>query len=121
MKPRILFVSYTTEWTGPTHSLSLLIEYLGDRFDLAVLLPGKGRFNELLKDREIRHYSFTSLSWSQIPRMIRLLKKARIDLVYANNTSGVSKNALIAAKLRTPMDVERTVDRYAGLYRSLAR
>lgn len=100
MKPRILFVSYTAEWTGPTHSLSLLIKHLSDRFEVAVLLPGRGSFSEFLKDREIRHYSFTSLRRSQIPRMIRLLKEARIDLVYANNTSGVSKNALIAGKLR---------------------
>lgn len=100
MKPRVLFVSHTAEWTGPTHSLSLLIRHLRDRFDMAVLMPGHGMFTDLLDEQGIPAFSFGDLRKSKIPRIIRLLRDESFDLVYANNTSSVSKNALIAAKIR---------------------
>ncbi len=98
MKPRILFVSFTADWTGPTHSLSLLIKHLRDRFDMAVLMPGTGKFTDHLRERGINAFCFRSLRKTSIPSVIRLLRKEGVDLVYANSFSSVSKNALVAAK-----------------------
>ena len=37
MKPKVLWVSHTGTWVGPTNSLSLLLEHLEQRFDSTVL------------------------------------------------------------------------------------
>lgn len=97
--PRILFVSYTADWTGPTHSLTLLLEHLDREFEPWVLLPGRGRFSDALKNRGVPFVSLPSLTKWRIPAMARLIRRHRFDLVYGNNTSGVCRNAMIAAKL----------------------
>jgi glycosyltransferase involved in cell wall biosynthesis len=97
---RVLFVSYTAEWTGPTNSLLLLVRYLRDQFDVAVVMPGRGVFQERLAAEGIRPYTVPSLGKVAIPTLARLIRDERIDLVYGNDTSGASRNALIAAKLR---------------------
>ena len=99
MAPRILFVSHTADWVGPTNSLALLLKHLRGRFDPRVLLPGRGLFSEMLEDEGIRYFSFPSLRKSAVPAMVGLLRREGFDLVYANNTSSSSKNALIASKL----------------------
>jgi glycosyltransferase involved in cell wall biosynthesis len=98
--PRILFVSYTAEWTGPTNSLLLLVRHLRDRFDVAVVMPGDGVFQERLAAEEIRSHTVQSLGKTGIPALARLIRDERIDLVYGNDASGASRNALIAAKFR---------------------
>jgi glycosyltransferase involved in cell wall biosynthesis len=98
--PRILFVSYTAEWTGPTNSLLLLVRHLKDRFDLSVVMPGRGVFHERLAAEGVRPYTVPSLGKGAIPTLARLIRDQRIDLVYGNDASGASRNALIAAKLR---------------------
>jgi glycosyltransferase involved in cell wall biosynthesis len=98
-RPRILFVSHTAEWTGPTNSLLLLLENLRSRFDQSVLLPGEGLFAERLAEQGVRFFSFPSLRKWKVPAMVRLIRQNRIDLVYGNNTGSACKNALIAAKI----------------------
>jgi glycosyltransferase involved in cell wall biosynthesis len=98
-KPRVLFVSHTARWAGPTNSLLLLLRRLGDRFAVRVLLPGEGAFTDVLRDEGVPYSSLPTLSKGAIPRIVRLIRAQRIDLVYGNNTSGASRNALIAAKL----------------------
>jgi glycosyltransferase involved in cell wall biosynthesis len=96
---RILFVSYTADWTGPTNSLLLLLKYLRNNYDVAVVLPGQGLFSEALAQEQIPYFSLPGLTKWQIPAIIRLIRRERFDMVYANNTSGGSRNALIAAKI----------------------
>jgi glycosyltransferase involved in cell wall biosynthesis len=99
-RPRILFVSYTAEWTGPTNSLLLLVRHLKNRFDLSVVMPGRGVFQERLAAEGVRPYTLPSLGKAAIPTLARLIRDERVDLVYGNDASGASRNALIAAKLR---------------------
>lgn len=98
MRSRILFVSHTADWTGPTSSLMLLLERLHERYDLAVLLPGWGGFSDALVDKKIIFHSFSSMDKFEIPAMTRLIKRERIDLVYGNGRNGISRNAMIASK-----------------------
>jgi len=97
--PRVLFVSYTADWTGPTNSLLLLLTYLRNRYDVAVLLPGQGLFSEALTREQIPFFSLPDLTKRSIPAIFRLIRRERFDLVYGNSTHGSSRNALIAAKL----------------------
>jgi glycosyltransferase involved in cell wall biosynthesis len=99
VKRKILWVSHTGTWVGPTNSLSLLLEHLAPRFDSAVLLTEDGAFNPLLKERGVPFVSLPSLGKRAIPRMARLIWQGGFDLVYTNNTSGAAANALLAAKL----------------------
>ena len=78
---RILFVSYTAGWAGPTNSLLLLLKHLRDRYLVAVLLPGEGPFSETLEAEEIPYFSFRSLTKGSIPAMMRLIRRERFNLV----------------------------------------
>jgi glycosyltransferase involved in cell wall biosynthesis len=98
-KPRVLFVSHTARWAGPTNSLLLLLRGLRDRLHVRVLLPGEGDFAAVLEDEGIPFSSLPALSKGAIPGILRHVRRHRIDLVYGNNTSGACRNALIAAKL----------------------
>lgn len=99
MSKRILFVSYTSDWTGPTNSLLLLLKHLRNRYEVAVLLPGHGAFSKALASEQIPSFIFRSLTKWSIPAIVRLIHRERFDIVYGNNASGSSRNALFAAKL----------------------
>jgi glycosyltransferase involved in cell wall biosynthesis len=96
--PRILFISNTADWTGPTNSLLLLLKHLSGNFRVAVLLPGNGRFSQVLMREGFQYFSLPSLSKWSIPSMFRLIRRERFDLVYGNSNDSCSRNALIAAK-----------------------
>jgi glycosyltransferase involved in cell wall biosynthesis len=98
-QPRVLFVSYTSDWTGPTNSLLHLLRGLRDRFDCTVLIPGSGAYEQILSEEGVPYHRIPSLRKTAIPSMVRLFRQGRYDLIYANNTSSSSENALIAAKL----------------------
>ena len=98
-QPAILFVSYTSEWTGPTRDLMLLLRHLKDRFGVAVVLPEHGDFSQTLPREGVPVVSFPSLDRRRIPALYRLIIDGGYDLVYGNNTSGSSRNALLAARL----------------------
>lgn len=99
LRPRILFVSYTADWAGPTNSLLLLLKHLRQTYDVAVVLPDTGGFSVELANEDIPFFSLPSLGKEAIPRLVRLIRDEGFDLVYANNTSGSSRNAFLAAKL----------------------
>lgn len=96
---RILFVSYTSEWTGPTRSLLLLLPYVRERFEVGVLRIGEGPLAGELSKMGVPHWSFERLDKWSIPRVARLVRGEGVDLVYANATHGSARNAFLAAKL----------------------
>ena len=98
-KQGILFVSHTADWTGPTNSLMLLLENLRATFDVAVVLPGKGLFSEVLAGEQIDFFTFPSLTKRSILSLFRLIRRERISLVYGNTANSSSRTALVAAKL----------------------
>ena len=97
--PKVLFVSYTADWTGPTNSLFLLLKYLRNRYTVAVLLPGKGLFSDALEGEGIPFFSLPRLTKWSIPSIYRLIRRERFDLVYGNTTHSSSRAAMAAAKL----------------------
>ena len=97
MAKRILFVSYTADWVGPTNSLLLLLKYLQHRYDVAVMMPGEGEFSNTLEQEGIPFFNISMTKWS-IPAIIRLFRQEQFDLIYGNNNSSCSRNAFIAAK-----------------------
>jgi glycosyltransferase involved in cell wall biosynthesis len=98
-KPRILFVSYTAEWTGPTNSLLLLLVHLRTYYRTAVLLPGRGAFSAALTDQRIPFFSLPKLNRRSVLDVARLIRREDFDLVYANSNDSSCRVALIAAKL----------------------
>ena len=99
MSDRILFVSYTAKWGGPNNSLLLMLKHLRQRYNVAVLLPGRGEFSDKLSTEKIPFYSYPSLTKWTIPSVFRLIQREHFNLVYGNGRNGVSRNALIASKL----------------------
>lgn len=99
IKPRILFVSHTARWAGPTNSLLLLLSEVRQQFDSLVLVPGTGPFSEALRREGIPFISLPALTKRSIPDLYRIIRTNRIQLVYGNNLSGGCRNALIAARL----------------------
>jgi glycosyltransferase involved in cell wall biosynthesis len=98
-RARILFVSKTAESTGPTTSLTLLLDRLSRTHDVVVLVQGEGRFCEVLQDKGIPHWSYPSLERSALPAIFRLLRRERFSLIYANETSRASRNVCVAGKV----------------------
>lgn len=96
---RILFVSYTADWRGPTRSLVHLIDHLDERWRPSVALAGTGGFADALRERAVPRYGFEKLDKWSIPRLARIVRRSGIDVVYANATHGSARNAFLAAKL----------------------
>lgn len=99
MPDKLLFVSHSAEWMGPTKSLTLLLEHLGGRRQVAVLAPGRGRFTDEMERLGIRVLTLPSLTKWRLPEMVRIVRRGRFDLVYANNTRGPARLAFLAARL----------------------
>lgn len=98
-RPRILFVSYTANQTGPTNSLRHLLRYLPDRFEVGVVSAGRGLFSEWLEREGIPYYELSSMTKRNIPSLARLIRREEFDLVYGNNTGSCSKNAFVASRI----------------------
>lgn len=96
---RILFVTHTPDISGSTYSLLMLVRYLKDRYDMAVLLPEKGALCDLLADEGVRCFVIPGLRRTTIPKIFQLVRQEGIDLVYGNTASRCSRNAMLAAKL----------------------
>ena len=97
-RPKVLFVSYTADWTGPTNSLLLLVKHLRNRYDVAVLVPGQGLFSDSLASEGIPFFSLPGLTKRFIPAIYRLIRREHFDLVYGNTTHSSSRCAIAAAK-----------------------
>jgi len=103
MKPRVLFSSKTADPTGPTTSLSLIIEGLSQQVDPTVVFPGDGEFRNRLVADGIAHHSVASMGRRDILSLARLIHSGKFDLVYANETSRACRHVCVAAALaRTP-------------------
>ena len=96
---RILFVNHTAGISGPTYSLLMLVRYLRDRYDVAVLLPEEGALCELLTNEGVDHFIIPGLRKQTIFKIFQLIHREGFDLVYGNTPSGCSRNAMLAAKL----------------------
>lgn len=96
---RILFVSYTSDWVGPTNSLLHLLRELPDGYEPTVMMPGGGEFARALEREGVRYAAVPRMDKWSIPGTVRLLKRGGFDLLYANNQSGSSRNAILAARL----------------------
>ena len=93
MGRRVLFISYTAGWTGPTHSLLLILRYVRKWFDVAVLLPGHGDFSQALEDEGIPFFSLPRLNKWAIPAMIRLADKT-MSVVHQNFAIAIGVNTV---------------------------
>ncbi len=124
VKPRVLWVSYTGNWVGPTNSLSLLLEHLQDRFDSTVLSTGEGDFTDLLEERGIPHFVIPVMGRRKLLAVTRHIRAGGYDLVYGNCTSGPSATAALASRLNgVPFicHVRSKWDRGRGIERHLFR
>ncbi len=97
-KPKLLFVSYTAEWTGPTRSLQLLLRELQAGFECVVVLPGNGSFSAALDAESIASISLPTLTKRHALQLARLARDG-FDLVYANTADRSSRQAALAARL----------------------
>jgi len=97
---RILLFSSTAETVGPTNSLLLTLRHLTRQgCDVLVLLPNGGPFCERLREEGFPYIGLPSLTKRHLPKMVQLVQREQIDLVYANNTRGSSRLAFVAASL----------------------
>jgi len=95
-----LFISHTGKLDGASICLQLLINYLKEDYEIEVLVPDNGGFVDELINMMIKTHCApsTRITWRTIPWLIRLIIDNGFDLVYGNNFSSGSRNALIAAK-----------------------
>lgn len=99
-RPKLLFVSYTADWRGPTLSLIHLLDRLDERgYRLGVAHAGTGGFADAVDERGIERYPFDRLDKWSIPELAGVIRGHEFDLVYANATHGASRNASLAAVL----------------------
>lgn len=106
MKPRILFIAYTTERTGPTRSLLYLVDSLRQHYRISVLTPGEGYLTGELEEMGVPSIPFPSITKQHLVRLVRLLQRERFDLVYANTADRTSRLAFVAARATgTPLVV----------------
>lgn len=96
---RVLFSSYTPEWTGPAKSLVQLLEHLGAHLEPWVLVPGAGPLVDTLSSRSLPVFSLPALDKWSILSQARLIERENIDIVYGNTIHGSSRNSAIAAWL----------------------
>jgi glycosyltransferase involved in cell wall biosynthesis len=96
---RIMFVQYTSEWTGPSKSLLLLARALRAEHSLLAVLPGMGELSYRLTDEGVDVTSLPTVTKWQLPRLVRLIRRKRVDVVYANDTNSASRVGAVAAGL----------------------
>lgn len=96
--PRVLFVSYTADEVGPTRSLLTILDRLGSSWAPMVLTVPGSFLREELAIRSIPCFQFKTLGRRQVLRLILLLRRQRIDLVYCNTADGTFRTALLASR-----------------------
>jgi glycosyltransferase involved in cell wall biosynthesis len=96
---RVFFVTASAEWTGPNVSMVELVTRLPGWIEPVVAVVGEGTLIGALRERRIRIERFARLDKYGIPSLAVRLRRTGAALVYGNSASGVSKNALIAARL----------------------
>lgn len=94
----ILFIAHTAGVSGPTHSLRHLVRGMQGRYRMGVLAPGQGPLTEMLRPLGVEVHVMPHRRFTSVARIMGLIRRERYDLVYGNNPSRISRNALIAAK-----------------------
>lgn len=97
MNRRILFVNYTAGTSGPTHSLEMMLAYLRRHYDVAVVLPETGPLTDWLRRENIPTFFTSGMGKKSIWEFYQLQRREGVDLVYGNNPSTYSRNAMLAA------------------------
>jgi glycosyltransferase involved in cell wall biosynthesis len=97
--PGVLFISHSAEISGPTHSLCLLASELHTRYRVGVLAPERGPLSDMLEPVGVQYHVLPHVGVRSVPAIARIVRALRYDLVYGNNPSRISRNALVAAKL----------------------
>ncbi len=95
---KVFFVTHRDEWIGPNISLYEIVTRLPSRYEPVIGMPGGGPFSEALEAADIEVEKFRRLDKFGTPALAAAMVRHRADLVYGNSASGVSKNALVAAK-----------------------
>ena len=96
-----MFVSHTSEIGGPTYRLLKLVKFLRSRHEIFLAAPDQGALFDKLKDLGIQNFITPRKDFDRktIPWLYAKIKGNSIDLVYGNNYSTSSRNALIGAKM----------------------
>ena len=94
---RILFIN-KGGMGGPSHSLLKLLAIVRYQYDVQVITSDNGEFGKALQLAGIKH-RFLDVRYRSIPGIFWLLKREKIDLVYANSFTAAAWRVLIAAKL----------------------
>jgi glycosyltransferase involved in cell wall biosynthesis len=101
-QPRVLFVAPKPQAGGPNRSLLLLLAGLADSYGCEVLLPGRGPVVDVLARQGVPYRVHPWLEQGRAQAVValcRLLRRARVDLVYVNETSGLTRAVCWAAFL----------------------
>ena len=93
---RILFIN-KGGMGGPSHSLLKLLAIVRYQYDVQVITSDNGEFGKALQLAGIKH-RFLDVRYRSILGIFWVLKREKIDLVYANSFTAAGRRVLIAAK-----------------------
>lgn len=99
--PRVLFINNTSKMgAGTSQSLLLLIRYLAADFQFSVVSTRESsELPQALAVYGIAHYALHDRTILYLPQLIGLIQREKIDLIYANNSSGRARMAFWASRL----------------------
>jgi len=98
-RKRLLFVNHSAQLSGPANSLMMLLPYLRERYEPAVLLHERGFLSEWLEREGVPVFFLPDRGARSLPALVRLLHREGISLVYGNNPGSASRRAIFAARL----------------------
>ncbi len=98
---RILFVAHTADLSGSSNSLLRLLKYAKQEHEVAVVVPRSGPLVQAVSEMGIPFHVMDryELKWPSIPALAQYIVVGKFDVVYGNNVSSGTRNALVAAKL----------------------
>jgi glycosyltransferase involved in cell wall biosynthesis len=77
----------------------MLLLYLNAQHTSLVLLPEDGPLRRWLDDQQIRSFIVPQKRLSYLKRCLEIVRREKVDLIYGNNPSHYSRNAMLAAQL----------------------
>ena len=101
IKKRILFINNSSNLgIGTSASLLLLLNYLHDVFDCAVVSDRhSSQLPKALEKLSIRHYALSDRFVLYLPALVKVILHGKYDLIYANGSNERSRGAFWAAKI----------------------
>jgi glycosyltransferase involved in cell wall biosynthesis len=106
LKKRILFINNSSSLgIGTSASLLLLLKYLHNEFDCAVVSDEHSfQLPQALEKIAIRHFALPDHFILFLPALVSVILRGKYDLVYANGSNERSRTAFWAAKItRRPL------------------